>query len=123
MDHDKVTIGAEDVGSLESIQDKPPAQTLGVSGIEAKPIELTPDRPLAAINWFMVAALPPFQMFVHEQVPAPPDRDSQRWAQEYAVRRAAQRGDQDLLDEYFAWHEKKGYWPKETPFGELKEIA
>lgn len=98
---------------------KPEPIRVGVEGIAPKPIELTPIN--MVVDWAKVATLPPFQMFVHEQVPAPADRDGQRWAQEYAVRRAAQRGDQDLLDEYFAWHEKKGYWPKETPFGELKE--
>lgn len=102
----------------EAPKPKPPTQGVGVIGIEAKPIELTPAKEMR-VNWELVGTLPPFQMFVNEQVPTPPDRDSQRWAQEYAVRRAAQRGDQDLLEEYFAWHKRKGYWPKETPFGEL----
>ena len=42
---------------------KPPPQTLGVSGIAETPIVL--DQP--KINWAVVAALPPFQMFFSER--------------------------------------------------------
>lgn len=99
---------------------KPAPQRVGVEGIAPKPIELTPASPVA-IDWREVGALPPFQMFVHELAPSPPERDSQQWAIDYALRYAAQRGDDALLGEYSAWHEAKGYWPNETPFGTLKE--
>ena len=99
---------------------KPLTQGVGVEGIAPKPIELTPQAQVR-VDWALVGALPPFQMFVASLVPLPGDRDSQRWAIEYATRTAAQRGDQALLDEYCAWHKAKGYWPKETPFGELIE--
>lgn len=99
---------------------KPPTQGVGVQGIEDIPVVLTPDQPLR-VDWQAVGALPPFQMFVASLVPLPANRDSQQWAIEYATRTAAQRGDKPLLDEYVAWHEAKGYWPTETPFGELIE--
>lgn len=96
---------------------KPEPIRVGVEGIKPTPIELTPAR----LDWRLVAALPPFQMFVHELAPCPPERDQQQWATEYAVRDAAQRGDQPLFDQYAEWHAAKGYWPNETPMGDLKQ--
>jgi len=99
---------------------KPAPQRVGVEGIAPKPIELTPASPVA-IDWRKVGALPPFQMFVHELAPCPPNRDTQQWAIDYALRYAGQRGNDALLREYTDWHTAKGYWANETPFGELKE--
>lgn len=42
---------------------KPPPQVLGVAGIAEQPIVIHD----AKINWAMVAALPPFQMFLAER--------------------------------------------------------
>lgn len=99
---------------------KPAPQILGVEGVAPKPVELTPAQQPAGINWFLVAALPPFQMYVHEQAPCPPERNQQQWAIDYAVRYASQQGDQAVWDAYAAWHEAKGYWPAETPDGRLR---
>ena len=99
---------------------KPPTQGVGVEGIAPKPIELTPQAQVR-VDWALVGALPPFQMFIASLSPCPADRDGQRWAIEYATRNAAQRGDAELLQAYCEWHTAKGYWPKETPFGELIE--
>lgn len=97
---------------------KPPPQVLGVSGIAEQPIVIHD----AKINWAMVAALPPFQMFLTERDgPNQTGKNSQEWATGVAMRLAASVGDEALFGEYAAWHEAKGYWPNETPLGTVKE--
>ena len=97
---------------------KPPPQVLGVSGIAEQPIVIHD----AKINWALVAALPPFQMFLVERDgPNQTGKNSQEWATGVAMRLAASVGDQALFDEYAAWHMAKGYWPNETPLGQVKE--
>ena len=91
-------------------QEKPPAQTLGVSGIEPKPVN-TPDQ---GANWPAIAALPPFQMFLAEKHPDTQQGDSYLNAIEILQR----RHDDGLLEEYETWHKAKGYWPNETPYGQ-----
>ena len=97
---------------------KPPPQVLGVSGIAEQPIVIHD----AKINWAVVAALPPFQMFLAERDgPNQTGKNSQEWATGVAMRLAAAVNDQALFGEYAAWHEAKGYWPNETPLGQVKE--
>ena len=97
---------------------KPPPQVLGVAGIAEQPIVIHDPK----INWAMVAALPPFQMFLAERDgPNQTGKNSQEWATGVAMRLAAAVNDQALFDEYAAWHEAKGYWPGETPMGQAKE--
>lgn len=97
---------------------KPPPQVLGVSGIAEQPIVIHD----AKINWALVAALPPFQMFLAERDgPNQTGKNSQEWATEVAMRLGSAVGDKALFDAYAAWHEAKGYWPGETPMGAAKE--
>lgn len=97
---------------------KPPPQVLGVSGIAEQPIVIHDPK----INWAMVAALPPFQMFLAERDgPNQTGKNSQEWATGVAMRLAASAGDDALFGEYAAWHEAKCYWPNETPLGQVKE--
>ena len=97
---------------------KPPPQVLGVAGIAEQPIVIHDPK----INWAVVAALPPFQMFLAERDgPNQTGKNSQEWATGVAMRLAAAVNDQALFDEYAAWHEAKGYWPGETPMGQAKE--
>ena len=97
---------------------KPPPQVLGVAGIAEQPIVIHD----AQINWAVVAALPPFQMFLAERDgPNQTGKNSQEWATGVAMRLAAAVNDQALFDEYAAWHTAKGYWPNETPMGAAKE--
>lgn len=97
---------------------KPPPQVLGVAGIAEQPIVIHD----AKINWAMVAALPPFQMFLAERDgPNQTGKNSQEWATGVAMRLAASEGDQVLFDAYAAWHAAKGYWPNETPLGQVRE--
>ena len=79
---------------------KPPTQVAGVVGIPPKPIELTP-KP---VNWGRLYGLPAFGMFVGER---------------YGGR--APEPSPEVFADYCDWHEQKGYWPHETPMGELKE--
>ena len=97
---------------------KPPPQVLGVSGIAEQPIVIHD----AKINWAVVAALPPFQMFLAERDgPNQTGKNSQEWATEVAMRLGSAVGDKALFDAYAAWHKAKGYWPNETPLGQVKE--
>ena len=97
---------------------KPPPQVLGVAGIAEQPIVIHD----AKINWALVAALPPFQMFLAERDgPNQTGKNSQEWATGVAMRLAATTSDTALFDAYCAWHEAKGYWPNETPLGQVKE--
>ena len=99
-----------------AVAPKPPPQVLGVAGIAEQPIVIHD----AKINWAMVAALPPFQMFLAERDgPNQTGQNSQQWATGVAMRLAAAVNDQALFDEYAAWHAAKGYWPNETPLGEV----
>ena len=96
---------------------KPPPQVLGVLGIAEQPIVIHDPK----INWALVAALPPFQMFLAERDgPNQTGKNSQEWAIGVATRLASSVGDQALFDEYAAWHMAKGYWPNETPLGQVK---
>lgn len=97
---------------------KPPPQVLGVSGIAEQPIIIHD----AKINWATVAALPPFQMFLAERDgPNQTGKNAQEWATGVATHLAAATSDTALFDAYCAWHTAKGYWPGETPLGQVKE--
>ena len=97
---------------------KPPPQVLGVAGIEATPIIIHD----AKINWATVAALPPFQMYLAERDgPNQTGKNAQEWATQVATHLAATTSDTVLFDDYCAWHTAKGYWPNETPLGQVKE--
>ena len=101
--------------------EKPPTQVAGVVGIAPKPIVLTP-APEQRVNWRALAALPPFQMFLAERDgPNQTGKNSQEWATEVAMRLGSAVGDKALFDAYAAWHKAKGYWPNETPLGQVKE--
>ncbi len=78
---------------------KPPPIRVGVSGFNAFEAKLAaqPER----IDWLRLEGLPAFQMYLGE------------------TRQAAQRS-LDFYDQYCQWHANKGYWPNETPMGELR---
>ena len=79
---------------------KPPTQIAGVQGIDATrfPVGHPP-----TFNRQRLAGLPPFQMFAAEKRQLP----------------AALVLQEEAVQEYVEWHKAKGYWPNETPFGEL----
>lgn len=94
---------------------KPPTQTAGVGGIDAHggmgeaPQELR-------IDWQKLVSLPAFEMFVFDE-----SGQSGASAGEWVSNRRATMGDTALFELYSAWHEKKGLWANETPFGKLKQ--
>ena len=92
---------------------KPKPIRVGVEGIAPKPVELTPSRPL--IDWPRLFGLPPFQMFAIERARKAPD-DVMAWVLDWAV----SHDEHALFDDYCDWHAAKGYWPNETPLGEIK---
>ena len=96
--------------------EKPPTQIAGVVGIEPERIVMN-EAPTTTLPWPFIASLPPFQMFAAERVRNTSGRDSQDHAKD--VIRAKGAG-QDLYDDYATWHAAKGYWPNETPTGEVK---
>lgn len=111
---------------------KPPTQVAGVEGIAPKPITLTPeDNPAAegasAINWRKVADLPTFRMFAVEKQPSlaasfntNSTNGAPVWEQFSDVGEwMLSKDPQELFDEYCKWHSDKGYWPNETPMGEV----
>lgn len=103
---------------------KPPTQVAGVVGIEPLPVHESPESE-PAIDWLKVLALPAFQMFAVEIEPnlkatiGKTDSNAEQvmftWLKQYKQ--------DELYAEYCQWHENKGYWPNETPLGELKEGA
>lgn len=96
---------------------KPPTQIAGIAGIGAMPITMN-EAPLAPqLDWQKMVGLPPFQMYCAERQRNTTGKDSLGHAVDI-VHQAG--GGQDLFDAYCAWHAAKGYWPLETPMGELR---
>ena len=93
---------------------KPEPIRVGVEGIAPKPIELTPAR--QRIDWMRLMGLPPFQMFAAEKG-ANMSGSLGEWLKGLILG----GGEQELYDEYCRWHAQKGYWPGETPMGEVAE--
>lgn len=94
---------------------KPPTQGVGVQGFVA--FEAKPAEPIAPAEWTKLVQLPPFQMFAAEKSPNISDADSMAHAIVYVQ---ANGGGADIAQAYAKWHAEKGYWPNETPMGELK---
>lgn len=97
-------------------QAKPPAQTLSVAGMKPNPVN-TPDH----ISMWPIASHPPFQMFLHEKLGPPSDTEIDDCQRAFDLLMSSPSDRDSLLQEYEAWHAAKGYWPNETPLGELKQ--
>lgn len=105
---------------------KPPPIVLNVAAIDAVPITMGAAE---EIDWMRVVGLPPFQMFLAErgylaasvitELAGPAGDAKKRAFVQLHGRMSA--GHQALWSEYSAWHAAKGYWPNETPMGEVKE--
>lgn len=87
-----------------------------MTGIAPERISMN-EAPTTAIPWQFIAELPPFQMFSAERMRNTSGKDSMEHAAEFIRAKGA---GQDLFDDYAAWHSAKGYWPNETPMGELR---
>lgn len=97
---------------------KPTTQVLGVAGLDAGGVGARYGSPP---RWSKLAGLPPFQMFMRERAENDPSMQSDQWAMQEAAKLARTIGDDKLIDEYCTWHERKGLWPRETPYGQIKE--
>lgn len=111
-----LTIEADGHANATTPMPKPPTQVAGVEGIAPKPIVLTPES--SKIDWARIIQLPPFQMFAVEICPnLAGNFDDQGLACVHAW--MAQYEPDDLYKQYAEWHLAKGYWPNETPCGEI----
>lgn len=100
------------------VKPKPTTQILGVAGLDAGGVGARYGSPP---RWSKLAGLPPFQMFMRERAEHDPSVPSDEWAMREATKLARTIGDDKLIDEYCSWHERKGLWPRETPYGQFKE--
>lgn len=111
-----------DAGSSDApAKEKPPAQTVTISGgINTLGFGMGNSRSM--VDWSRVMALPSFQMFAKERSPIAPGGDELKHAM--AVIQAASKAmsEQDFYKEYAAWFDHKGYWPNETPLGQIKKV-
>ena len=114
---------------MTTTKKKPPTQRAGVEGIAAIPIELTPPQP-QKIDWARLCELPPFQMFAAECLPELGNAFSTmksgcgplwEWNTELKDWMLSHEPE-DLYKQYCDWHKAKGYWPNETPMGELIKL-
>lgn len=92
---------------------KPPTQIASAEGIAPKPVTMNEQ---ARLDWDRIVRLPPFQMFAAERMPNTSGADSESHAKLFASAYGASAG---LYDTYCQWHREKGYWPGETPMGEV----
>lgn len=100
------------------VKPKPTTQTLGVSGMSTGAVGARYGSPP---RWSQLAGLPPFQMFMRERAEFDPEMDTDVWATHAATQLARTIGDDQLIEDYCTWHERKGLWPRETPYGQIKE--
>lgn len=104
---------------MSVIPKKPPAQIAGVVGIAPRQEkDVTPGA--VPINLGTALAHPPFQMFCAENWRNTEGKDAISHAKD--VTDSVGWG-ATLWDTYCRWHAEKGYWPDETPSGEVKKNA
>ena len=98
---------------------KPPPIQVGVEGIEPKKLEPAPGP---KIDWPRLVELPAFQMYAVERS-GKGSGDVMNWLGDFIRMEVEKIGEQGLFDHYCQWHTEMGYWPNETPFGELSGPA
>lgn len=104
-----------DLEKPKTTRKKPPTQTAGVGGIDAHGGMGDMVLPADYIDWNKLISLPSFEMFVFEES----GQHAGASASEWVAQRRSTMGDKKLYDLYATWHRAKGYWPDETPLGEL----
>lgn len=98
---------------------KPPPIVVGVNGIESKAVVNTNNEP--SMDWRRVMGLPPFQMFIASIIAFEPDQYESVVSALLEQCSQTTGALQTLFDDYCAWHQQKGQWPKEDPLGNLLE--
>ena len=96
---------------------KPPPQIAGVVGIESGPVMVASEPTGFPVEHAI--HLPCFQMFAAEKLRNVSGKDSL----EHAIDVVEMHRDKinALMEDYCLWFEQKGYWPNETPWGEVKQ--
>lgn len=97
--------------------EKPPTQGVGVQGIASAKQGIS--QPVQ-IDWQHITGLPSFQLYAVETLEGRLISNVDEWMPDFLRIRLAQMGADLLLHDYCLWHEAKGSWPNETPFGALK---
>lgn len=99
------------------MEEKPPTQGVGVQGFNAF---ATPADEPPPTNWNALVQLPAFGMFIAER-PRFRGEVNPSTIGDYLKSIEHKREFDVLYTDYCKWHAEKGYWPNETPMGELIE--
>ncbi len=101
----------------EKTATKPPTQSIGVSSIEAGQMGEIGGASFVH-DWRRLSTVPKFQTYAHEQCKQPYDQVDQ-WIEPFILDVINTSGEQFLYDSYVQWHDDKGYWKNEDPYGNL----
>ena len=97
-------------------EEKPPTQTVGIGGIDST--EYGIDSREHSIDFGKLMHNPKFQMYSIE-ISKNPAGCVMDWIENFVVTQCKISGSTTLFDSYSAWHDKKGYWPNETVYGDI----
>ena len=103
----------------QDLAEKPPTLTIGVEGIEAKPMGVIGNMEFKH-DWQRLSQIPKFQTFAFEQCKKPYDV-IEEWIVPFILDHINASGEQYLFDSYVEWHDQKGYWKNEDSYGNLIE--
>ena len=96
---------------------KPEPIRVGVEGFNAVAARVDP---VQAVDWERLLNLPPVQMFIADRNPQIERLRTIDGVRDYLLSIQGKQEADQLYADYCGWHEAKGYWPNETPLGELK---
>lgn len=94
---------------------KPPTQGVGVVGFKADVYAVDEVK----INWPLLMTLPKFQMYCVE-LSKRHHGEVEMWMTGF-LKDQLMQGEKVFFQAYCDWHDAKGYWKQETPYGELIE--
>lgn len=100
---------------------KPAPQTVSVDGFNALMAKYDINRipKKSKINWARLLTLPSYHMFLIETGSEPQTGSIEKWALAATNDKLTNKKEKEFYQEYCDWHKAKGYWPNETPMGEL----
>lgn len=101
----------------EKTATKPPTQSIGVNSIAPEPMGEIGGASFVH-DWRRLSTVPKFQTYAHEQCKQPYDQVDQ-WIEPFILDVINTSGEQFLYDSYVQWHDDKGYWKNEDPYGNL----
>lgn len=87
-------------------QNKPEAQVISVSGLQAP--EITFGGP-GLVDWDQLVLTPPFQMYIAE-VSKSTVTEVDALFYDFVIEQGTTMGEQGLFDSFMQWRDKKGYW-------------